>query len=105
MRKLFGVAALLLGLGILGVLVVREIGSNVAAASGQQDTLAYVHHEVINQTLNEYELAVRDGSPVDRCVRAGMVAEAYLQANDEEGYKQWKKNEHRDCKAAGNFLN
>ena len=47
------------------------------------------------------EIVKRSGAPMDVCVRAGLVAEAYLQANDEGNYKHWKAIEKKDCAAAG----
>jgi len=37
----------------------------------------------------------------DVCVHAGLVAAAYLQAKDEENYREWKATEKTDCVAAG----
>jgi len=46
-----------------------------------------------------------DGPPAflarDVCVHAGLVAAAYLQAKDEENYREWKATEKTDCVAAG----
>jgi uncharacterized membrane protein (Fun14 family) len=99
MRKLVGVLALLLGLVIFGIAVIREIGPTVVTV--QQDPMQDIHQKVINDSVNQYNIAARQGTAVDACVHAGLVAEAYLQANQEAGYKTWKKVEHSNCKAAG----
>ena len=49
----------------------------------------------------QYQSASLHGTMVDRCVRAGLVAEGYLQAGDEAKYAQWKRVEDVDCQAAG----
>jgi hypothetical protein len=49
----------------------------------------------------QYEIAKRQGSKVDVCVHAGIVAAAYLQAKDEPSYAKWKATEKADCAAAG----
>jgi len=54
-----------------------------------------VNEKVISDAEEEYSMA-RSG--VDRCVHAGMVAAAYLQAHDEFGYRQWKLREDNDCR-------
>jgi len=38
---------------------------------------------------------------VPKCVHAGMVAAAYLQAKDQGSYARWKEVERQDCNAAG----
>lgn len=56
---------------------------------------------VASGAVDQYEIAKRGGDKVDRCVRAGIVAAAYLQAKDEANYATWKQTEKADCKAAG----
>ena len=51
---------------------------------------------------NQYGIVARSGgSAMDRCVQAGMVGAAWLQAKNEGKYQDWKKIETRDCRAAG----
>ena len=45
--------------------------------------------------------ARRNGTPMDVCVQAGLVSAAYLQAQDETGYKRAKETEKADCARAG----
>jgi flagellar basal body-associated protein FliL len=49
----------------------------------------------------QYAAVVESGTAIDRCIRAGLVAEGYLQAANTEKYKEWKQVEKADCKAAG----
>ncbi|MGR3504899.1 MAG: hypothetical protein ACU0B7_03400 [Paracoccaceae bacterium] len=49
----------------------------------------------------QYQSASLHGTMVDRCVRAGLVAEGYLQAGNEVKYAQWKRVEDVDCQSAG----
>lgn len=49
----------------------------------------------------QYQSASLHGTMVDRCVRAGLVAEGYLQAGNEVKYSSWKQVEQADCAAAG----
>lgn len=49
----------------------------------------------------QYEMAQRGGSAMDVCVRAGLVAEGYLQAHDSKNYQIWKVRQQQDCAIAG----
>lgn len=63
--------------------------------------LGDIEQQVAIDSVNEYKIAKRSGSSMDACVHAGIVAAAYLQANDEENYRRWKLTESVDCNAAG----
>lgn len=60
-----------------------------------------IYQKVASDSVEQYDIAKRNGSKMDTCVRAGLVAAAYLQAKDELNYRQWKKIESDDCSAAG----
>lgn len=98
MRKLVGIIALLVGVGIFGLLVLNEVQPAVTV---QQDPMQDIHRQVIDDAVTQYNITARQGTDVDRCVHAGLVAEAFLQAHQEVGYQEWKKVQHTDCKAAG----
>lgn len=59
------------------------------------------YRSVVDDTIDQYNIAKRSGDKMDACVHAGFVAAAYLQAKDEDGYKHWKAVEKADCKRAG----
>lgn len=63
--------------------------------------MAEIKGQVADDAVNQYNIAAQSGSAMDRCVQAGMVAAAYLQAEDQESYSQWKNTERVDCRAAG----
>ncbi|MBS0564950.1 MAG: hypothetical protein JSR87_10885 [Proteobacteria bacterium] len=50
---------------------------------------------------SQYNMAKQSGTLMDVCVRAGLVAEGYLQAGDQPNYTRWKGIQKRDCGAAG----
>jgi hypothetical protein len=56
-----------------------------------------VNSKVISDAEREYQMASRSGSDVDRCVHAGLVAAAYLQAHNQPSYASWKMREDMDC--------
>lgn len=60
-----------------------------------------IENQVAKDAEAQYEIAARSGSPVDKCVHAGLVAAAYIQAKDDAAYAKWKAKERRDCEAAG----
>jgi len=57
--------------------------------------------KVANDAVDQYKIAARSGSSMDRCVQAGMVTAAFLQAKNETQYSSWKRVEHKDCNEAG----
>jgi len=60
-----------------------------------------IHNKVANDAVDQYQIAKRNGSRIDICVQAGLVAASYLQAKDETNYRRWKNTEEMDCKSAG----
>ena len=60
-----------------------------------------INQQVISDVLQQYNIAKANGTKIDACVRAGLVAEAYLQAHDERNYSAWKNIEFLDCDEAG----
>lgn len=51
---------------------------------------------------DQYRIVVDAGAPqIDRAIRAGAVAEAYLQGKDKAAYRRWKAIAERHTRAAG----
>ncbi|QJD91784.1 zinc ribbon domain-containing protein [Duganella dendranthematis] len=63
--------------------------------------LGDIHNQVAADSVAQYEIAKASGTPMDRCVQAGLVTAAYLQAKDDANYKIWKQVESADCSTAG----
>lgn len=63
--------------------------------------MAKIENKVAEDAVKEYEIAKKNGSPMDAYNAASAVTAAYLQANDEEKYKKWKKIEEQEAKRAG----
>jgi hypothetical protein len=51
----------------------------------------------IKEATSDYEKASR---PLDRCVKAKLVAAAYSDARDTGETQAWEAREHEDCRAA-----
>lgn len=60
-----------------------------------------IENKVAKDAEAQYSIAARNGTAIDRCVHAGMVAAAYVQAKDETSYRIWKSRESSDCEIAG----
>ncbi len=56
-----------------------------------------VNEKVVRDAEREYQIASASGGSVDRCVQAGMVAAAYLQAHNQPSYQSWKMREEMEC--------
>lgn len=69
-----------------------------AAVDAQMDN---TYDKVSEDMVAQYEIAKKQGDKMQTCVQAGMVSAAYLQAQDEAKYNEWKAIEKTDCKAAG----
>ncbi len=100
MRKAVG------GLLVLGSIVAiffAVFGSVAAVPSGPivQSEMRATEQQVARDAVAQYNIAAQNGTVIDRCVQAGLVSAAYLQAQDVKNYKQWKAIERRDCRAAG----
>lgn len=74
----------------------------VACTAGNADKMMNdIENQVAIDSVEQYEIAKKQGDPIMTCVQAGMVSAAYLQAKDETKYNEWKSVERTDCEAAG----
>lgn len=64
-------------------------------------SLQEIKDTVAADAVTQYGIAKRNGTAIDVCVQAGMVTAAYLQAQNEAQYQQWKQTEKADCAKAG----
>lgn len=61
-----------------------------------------IYRRVAADAVAQYRIVERSrGSALDLCVQAGLVAAAYLQAQNESQYREWKGVERRNCRIAG----
>jgi predicted nucleic acid-binding Zn-ribbon protein len=110
-RKARGRLGTWLTLGAIAVYVVWRIGLEADTLATPQPAAARpapemsfidrVHLRTVNDAVDRFEMTVRHGSPMDRCVQAGMVVAALLQAKWEEPYAKWRERESQECLAAG----
>jgi hypothetical protein len=81
----------LLGYWTLGLFNTPLVGSQIPTTS----------NKVVADQVTQYNIAVRAGTKMDRCVQAGFVASAYSQAKDEPNSEEWTRIRHDDCTVAG----
>ena len=90
---------------IVGGLIAAAIGVWWFAGGGLDTQVASnmskLEDQVAADAVKQYNIAKRQGDPIQICVQAGMVSAAYLQAEDEGNYQGWKRTEEQDCKRAG----
>jgi len=72
-------------------------GCDAMTDSAMQD----IHDKVASDAEEQYRMVEEHGTAIDKCVHAGLVAEAYLQGNNEESYARWKAIERLNCVNAG----
>ena len=66
-----------------------------------ENTMDEIHNQVADDFERQYRDVQKYGTAMDKCIRAGMVAEGHLQAGNQSSYAQWKAIERADCRAAG----
>jgi RNA polymerase subunit RPABC4/transcription elongation factor Spt4 len=89
---------------VFGVLVlISAIGRSFSSGIEEQAAkeLNKIEIQVAQDAEKQYLIAKENGSAIDAYVQAGLVAAAYLQANDAENYKKWKAVEETEAKRAG----
>lgn len=57
--------------------------------------------QMAESAVEQYRMMSHHGAASDRCVQAGMVVAAYLQAKDDSHYQAWKRTLVADCTLAG----
>ena len=68
-------------------------------APAMQAQIDRVNSLRVKDAVTAYE-AARSGAPLDRCVKAKLVAIAYEDAKDPGNASAWRAREREDCEAA-----
>ncbi len=91
-------------LKIIAFLIIAPIIWFVVAAPDSplvSANMQSIHDKVVTDALAQFDIVKESGSAVDKCVQAGMVKAALLQAQDAKGYASWTQLEEQLCKSAG----
>jgi len=79
-----------------------QVGEEEPTIETQSGTaLQRIAEKVASDQVDRFNMTLKGGDRIEICVQAGMVAEAFKQADDEESYLKWKRIEKRACAAAG----
>lgn len=92
-------AKAIIGLAVAIGIIWYLFGGGLEKQAGTD--LQVIQNQVADDSVKQYQIAKRNGSPIDACVQAGLVTAAYLQAKDEPNYQRWKEVEKADCERAG----
>lgn len=87
----------LLTLALVSTLLLAACDVEKQAAQNMQN----ITNQVAADAVKQYWIAKRNGTPIDICVQAGLVSAAYLQAQAESKYREWKGTQTLDCARAG----
>ena len=87
--------------GVAGFILLISFIFGGGVEKQAEKQLNEIQNKVALDAEKQYEIAKRNGTPMDAYVQAGLVSAAYLQANDEINYKKWKKIEKEEAKNAG----
>jgi len=60
-----------------------------------------ISDQVAKDAEDQFAMVQNSGTPIDKCVQAGMVSAAYLQAKRSDKYDHWKTIERGLCASAG----
>jgi len=89
----------LISLGILGYFAYMFFGGGIEKEADK--SMDAIFQQVADDAVSQYRITKASGSAIDQCVQAGMVAAAYLQAQNQTSYSVWKQTEAADCARAG----
>lgn len=96
------------GIAVLGLILIVLVffiskpGSRLASTPlGVDGQMQSIQDKVADDAVKQYNIASVGGKAIDRCVQAGLVAAAYLQAQNQQQYNSWKVIEASDCRTAG----
>jgi hypothetical protein len=91
--------------GLIIVIVAAIIGIWYLFGGGLEkqasNDLKKIEIQVAQDAEKAYNIALESGDAMDAYVQAGLVAAAYLQANDADNYKKWKEVEKTLAKKVG----
>ena len=70
-----------------------------------EKNLQKIYDKVAKDAVARYHIVEVNGTAMEKCVQAGLVAAAYLQAKNAESYESWKGSESMWCALVGMEFN
>lgn len=86
---------------ILSGFLLAPLSGCDAAQDAQSSATDYIMDSGATEQIKVYEIAKRNGAKMEACTQAMAIAALFLQAKNEESWKEWKVKEKEDCEAAG----
>tara|TARA_R110000822_G_scaffold123489_3_gene257893 strand:+ start:4677 stop:4976 length:300 start_codon:yes stop_codon:yes gene_type:complete len=74
---------------IIGLIIGYFAGGGMEGEVNRQ--MDKIENQVAQDAVRQFEIAQKNGNDMDAYSAASMVVAAYLQAEDEDNYKKWKK--------------
>ena len=90
--------------GIIGLGIFLYIFYNMFLGGAEREaaqTMREIENQVAQDSIVQYNIAKRNGSQMEVCTYAGMVAAAWMQAKNEAEYARWRQIQSQECRAAG----
>ena len=85
---------------LLGLSLLATLAGGCDALVDRQ--MSQIQTRVATDAENQYQMILNNGgSNMDRCVQAGLVSAAWLQAQNQEKYNHWRALQTADCARAG----
>ncbi len=91
------IAAFIIIIFVLSILLAMAMPSPEEVDQAVTD----IEVQVAEDAEAQFKMVRASGTLIDQCVQAGLVAAAWLQAQDAGKYDQWKDVEERACANAG----
>ena len=60
-------------------------------------------NKMAQDAVQQYQVAKNQGDATEMCMQAGVTAQFFMQAKDQENYNKWKTIENNDCRRAGMY--
>jgi hypothetical protein len=95
------IAKVVAGFFIILFVIALLIGLAMPSPEEVDKVMEDIETQVAQDAEEQFRISERVGSSIDRCVQAGFVAAAWLQANNEAKYQEWKQVEYTQCNRAG----
>lgn len=91
------IAGFIIIVWLIGIIIAMAMPSPQEVDQAVDD----IYVKVAEDAESQYFMVQKSGSLIDRCVQAGLVAAAWLQAQDSGKYDKWKDVEQHACVNAG----
>ena len=86
------------------VYILYLVGSYASSPQNASKAIQPYQAQAAKNFEEQYNQVKQHGTQAEICVRAGLVAEGYLQARDNVNFAKWADIKSAECKKAGMSL-